>query len=215
MSIRSPIEEPQVTHSQKATVEDADEAVDEEQEEDEEVVDEKLPWTHSPSRTGQFIPPPSLVEAGASLNDLKFLIQPRRTSGIGHKDPQLDLLLQSRLEKMQMFLWNYTKPIGACRWQAASLMNANAYEKSTWLAGRLRQWTRAYILDRNDLPLNIYGTWNSSILEDAGYSKRVYHEFPMSSKEADLERNVLAALEAVPLDAIRRFSTRSLRFMDY
>ncbi|OAX42499.1 hypothetical protein K503DRAFT_683243, partial [Rhizopogon vinicolor AM-OR11-026] len=39
-----------------------------------------------------------------------------------------------------------------------------------------------------------------------GYSKRVYREFPMSSKEADLERNVLAAL--------RLFSTRSLRFMD-
>ena len=37
-----------------------------------------------------------------------------------------------------------------------------------------------------------------------GYSKWVYCEFPMSSKEADLERNVLAALEAVPLDAIRR-----------
>ncbi|OAX39569.1 hypothetical protein K503DRAFT_689344, partial [Rhizopogon vinicolor AM-OR11-026] len=32
--------------------------------------------------------------------------------------------------------------------------------------------------------------------------------------EADLERNVLAALESVPLDAIRRFSTQSLRFTD-
>ncbi|KAG1830060.1 hypothetical protein F4604DRAFT_1947301 [Suillus subluteus] len=47
-----------------------------------------------------------------------------------------------------------------------------------------------------------------------GYSKRLYREFPVSSKEADLERNVLAALESVPLDAICRFSTRSLRFMD-
>ncbi|OAX31770.1 hypothetical protein K503DRAFT_777311 [Rhizopogon vinicolor AM-OR11-026] len=46
-----------------------------------------------------------------------------------------------------------------------------------------------------------------------GYSKRVYRGFPMSPIEADLERDVLAALEAVPLDAIRRFSTRSLRFM--
>jgi hypothetical protein len=70
---------------------------------------------------------------------------------------------------MQMFLWNYTKPIGAYRWQAASLMTANAYGKSTWLAGHLREWTRAYILDRDDLPLNIYGTWNSSILEDEDF----------------------------------------------
>jgi hypothetical protein len=36
------------------------------------------------------------------------------------------------------------------------------------------------------------------------YSKRVYRELPVSSKEADLERIVLAALESIPLDAIRR-----------
>ncbi|OAX31050.1 hypothetical protein K503DRAFT_728074, partial [Rhizopogon vinicolor AM-OR11-026] len=47
------VKEPQVTHSQKATVEDADEALDEEQGEDEEVVEENLPWTHIPhSRQG-------------------------------------------------------------------------------------------------------------------------------------------------------------------
>jgi hypothetical protein len=68
------VKEPQVTHSQKATVEDADEAVDEEQEEDEEVVEGNLPWTHSPFAAGRFVPPPSLVEAGAALNDLKLLI---------------------------------------------------------------------------------------------------------------------------------------------
>jgi len=37
-----------------------------------------------------------------------------------------------------------------------------------------------------------------------GYSKHVYRELPVSSKEADLERNVLAALESAPFDAIRR-----------
>ncbi|OAX32221.1 hypothetical protein K503DRAFT_702358, partial [Rhizopogon vinicolor AM-OR11-026] len=34
------------------------------------------------------------------------------------------------------------------------------------------------------------------------------------ASEADLERNVLATLESIPLGVIRRFSTRSLRFMD-
>ncbi|KDQ12520.1 hypothetical protein BOTBODRAFT_189230 [Botryobasidium botryosum FD-172 SS1] len=43
-----------------------------------------------------------------------------------------------------------------------------------------------------------------------GYSKRVYREFPPSLTEEDLERNVLAALEAIPIDAIHR----SLCFMD-
>jgi len=70
---------------------------------------------------------------------------------------------------MQMFLWNYTKPIGAKRWQAASLVTVDAYGKSSWLAGCLHKWTRAYILDCNNLPLNIYSTWNSSILEDEDF----------------------------------------------
>jgi transposase len=36
-----------------------------------------------------------------------------------------------------------------------------------------------------------------------GYSKRIYREFPASSKEADLEHNVLVALESIPLASIR------------
>ncbi len=67
-----------------------------------------------------------------------------------------------------------------------------------------------------------------------GYSKRLYRMCPVSSKEADLERNVLQSLNSIPLESIRRcilcfhlsmiqnltlihcprFSTRSLRFMD-
>ncbi|KAI1781774.1 hypothetical protein LXA43DRAFT_1105349 [Ganoderma leucocontextum] len=47
-----------------------------------------------------------------------------------------------------------------------------------------------------------------------GYAKRVYRQAPPSSLEADLERNALEALEAVPLVSIRRFYTRSHRFMD-
>ncbi|KIK97120.1 hypothetical protein PAXRUDRAFT_136944, partial [Paxillus rubicundulus Ve08.2h10] len=45
-----------------------------------------------------------------------------------------------------------------------------------------------------------------------GFAKRLYHQFPTSSKEVDLERNVLAALDSVPLITI--FATRSRRFMD-
>lgn len=65
-----------------------------------------------------------------------------------------------------------------------------------------------------------------------GFVKRVYREFPASSLEADLERNVELTLNSVPLDAMQRsgiltpiilefltnsfdrFSTHSLRFMD-
>jgi len=63
-----------------------------------------------------------------------------------------------------------------------------------------------------------------------GYAKQIYRHYPPSSKEADLEQNVISALEAVPLSSMRksvlplvilaslttvyRFSTRSCRFMD-
>jgi hypothetical protein len=38
-----------------------------------------------------------------------------------------------------------------------------------------------------------------------GYAKRVYRQFPVTSKESDLEYNVLEALESVPLESMRRW----------
>jgi hypothetical protein len=38
-----------------------------------------------------------------------------------------------------------------------------------------------------------------------GFSKRVYHQFPVSSKEDDLERNVLSALDSVPVESMCRY----------
>jgi hypothetical protein len=108
-----------------------------------------------------------VAEATSALVDLKLILRPPQNSGGGYKDPKLDLLLQSHLEKMQMFFWNYTDPANKTRgWQAASLKTAQAFQKTAWLVKRLRKWGHAYILDRDNLPLNIYGTWNSSILED-------------------------------------------------
>jgi transposase len=37
-----------------------------------------------------------------------------------------------------------------------------------------------------------------------GYAKRKYREFPASSKEADLEKNLLTSLEMVSLESMRR-----------
>jgi hypothetical protein len=37
-----------------------------------------------------------------------------------------------------------------------------------------------------------------------GYAKHVYHQYPASSKEADLEWNVLSVLKSVPLNCMRR-----------
>ncbi|KAI0364377.1 hypothetical protein BV20DRAFT_956332 [Pilatotrama ljubarskyi] len=45
-------------------------------------------------------------------------------------------------------------------------------------------------------------------------AKRTYRQFPPSSLEADLERNVLAALDSVDIIKMRRFCNRTQRFMD-
>jgi hypothetical protein len=37
-----------------------------------------------------------------------------------------------------------------------------------------------------------------------GHAKRVYRQYPSSSKEEDLERNLLSALESVPMETMRR-----------
>ncbi|KAI0075710.1 hypothetical protein K474DRAFT_1676184 [Panus rudis PR-1116 ss-1] len=47
-----------------------------------------------------------------------------------------------------------------------------------------------------------------------GAAKREYRKFPMSSAKDDLARNVTLALDMVSLKQIRRFTDRSLRFMD-
>ncbi|EIN08526.1 hypothetical protein PUNSTDRAFT_114017 [Punctularia strigosozonata HHB-11173 SS5] len=47
-----------------------------------------------------------------------------------------------------------------------------------------------------------------------GYAKRQYRLLPPSSSEAEMEQNVRRVLDSIPIETIRRFSTRSRRFMD-
>ncbi|KAJ7109762.1 hypothetical protein C8R43DRAFT_904598 [Mycena crocata] len=47
-----------------------------------------------------------------------------------------------------------------------------------------------------------------------GKAKRVYRLNPPSSKEEDVETNMVAALDAVTVVDMRRFARRSRRFMD-
>ena len=143
--------------------------------EDDELKEVERAWINAPSYPGQFIPPPTTDKAMQALADLKAILRPPRDSGKGgYKVLKLDQLLQSHLKKMSMFLWNYIdmskRPNG---WMGMSLKTAKAFQKGPWLAGRLREWTRAFINDHDDLPLNIYGTWNTSILEDEDFQQKL------------------------------------------
>jgi hypothetical protein len=54
--------------------------------------------------------------------------------------------------------------------------------ESTAKAESLRKWTRAYMANRNDIPVNLYG----------------------KCAAADLERNMLEALDSVDLMCMRK-----------
>lgn len=72
---------------------------------------------------------------------------------------------------MKMFLWRYIdSPDG---WIASSLHVAHAAECGPWLAKMLREWTCAYIKDPKCLPLNVYGQWNVSLLEDEDLANEI------------------------------------------
>ncbi|THU85411.1 hypothetical protein K435DRAFT_822430 [Dendrothele bispora CBS 962.96] len=47
-----------------------------------------------------------------------------------------------------------------------------------------------------------------------GYAKRIYREFPASTKDADLEQNMLSAIASVSLLSMCRFAIRADHFMD-
>ncbi|KAG0703459.1 hypothetical protein DFH29DRAFT_803411 [Suillus ampliporus] len=52
------------------------------------------------------------------------------------------------------------------QWIAASLATANVQHKGTYHACQLRAWTRAFIVDRDDLPFDAYGRSKISKLDN-------------------------------------------------
>jgi hypothetical protein len=67
----------------------------------------------------------------------------------------------------QQFLWAYINPqsMHHGHWGAASLNTATSLEKKETYARRLCKWSRAFINDHEDLPVNKYGAWNESVLD--------------------------------------------------
>lgn len=122
-----------------------------------------------PSRSthpGMFVPAPRLAEAEAAWRDVRRLLRPCRKGGIGFKPFNGDETFKHRLQMMRATLWNYSRPIGSMPWKKASIEAVQAHDSGSGTADSVRQWCRAYIADRDDLPYNRYGTWNESILED-------------------------------------------------
>lgn len=111
---------------------------------------------------------PTMQQALAALTDLRPLIQPKRQSGAGYKDPELDLWTRARLEGMRSMLLMYTNPMSRTynNWGASSCQAAIGMGRGRHCARRLRELCRAFIADRKVLPVNPFGDWNESMLAD-------------------------------------------------
>jgi hypothetical protein len=77
---------------------------------------------------------------------------------------------------MQRFLWAYIDVNSPYfnKWMAASLDVALLAEKGLWFVWRLCEWTSAFMQDAGNLPLNIYGTWNKSWIDNEGLKQELY-----------------------------------------
>ena len=120
--------------------------------------------------------PPSLTQASASYSALQRILQPPHNTGHGYRHTNLNDLLWSRLKGMAQFLWNYTDPVSPFhgKWIPASINTAQRINWGSWYARRLRQWCCAFIEDAENLPLNIYGTWNKLRIDDEDLQQEIF-----------------------------------------
>jgi len=76
---------------------------------------------------------------------------------------------------MQHFLWRYIDINSEfySKWTAASLDTAHVSECGVWFAQQLREWSCAIIEEEDNLPFNVYGTWNKSWLDDEDLKQEI------------------------------------------
>ena len=99
--------------------------------------------------TGHIHTSPTIKEALAALTDLRPILRPKRQTGSGYKDPDLDLWTRARLEGMQSMLLMYTDPKSQTydNWGASSCQTAIGMGRALYCARRLQELCRAFIED--------------------------------------------------------------------
>ncbi|KAJ7135031.1 hypothetical protein C8R43DRAFT_894625 [Mycena crocata] len=127
-----------------------------------------MPTPDGPLPDGKLREAPTVVDALAALVDLRELMRPHRNTGRGYRDPGIDPFVRIRMEAMKIMLNFYTADLSKTKgfWAASSLQAAVSQGKGRYCARQLRAMVRQFILDRDILPLNLYGYWNTSMLVD-------------------------------------------------
>jgi len=126
---------------------------------------------------------PTIINAKKAHKKIKGILKPLRTTGNGHKDPGLDLLLRSHLEGMSHFLWAYINPNSKTynKWLASSLLTATALQRGPWFARRLRDWTAAFIKDLKMWAIGMHGRNKSSNFFEITSVVDILNHLPHSS----------------------------------
>jgi hypothetical protein len=89
--------------------------------------------------TGHIHTSPTTKEALAALTDLRLILQPKRQTGLGYKDPDLDLWTRAWLEGMRSMLLMFTDPKSRTynNWGASSCQTAIGMGRGLHCARRL------------------------------------------------------------------------------
>ena len=138
--------------------------------------------SHSEPREGHERLPPAIPACEKALLDLIEILNPHRKNGIGHIPFDGDNLLRKRLEMMRMFLWMYVDQKQPRTWTEACDYTVRAHQKGGYVGRRLRQWTRSFVEDRDDLPINLYGSWNVSLLDKGDLAKDIHNHLQTIGK---------------------------------
>ncbi|KIK93845.1 hypothetical protein PAXRUDRAFT_785830 [Paxillus rubicundulus Ve08.2h10] len=117
---------------------------------------------------------PSLKSAERALDNIKQLLKPPRNSRSGYNWPNFAPVLGEQLEWMKNFLWTFcdltrkaeAKGDQSPHWISASLATAQMAMKGKWCARNLHLWSKAYIPDQEDLPLDCFGDWKTSKIDN-------------------------------------------------
>jgi hypothetical protein len=116
-----------------------------------------------PYKAGKHTSAPGRDACEQALDDVRAILHPRRNNGKGHHPYPGDDLLRFRLELMEALLAVYTTKelgpgAGFLGWQASSLFVVKMRGRGKTLAESLRGWTREFLEDRAQLPINVYGS---------------------------------------------------------
>jgi hypothetical protein len=121
--------------------------------------------------------PPSIEDARRAHKDISEILEPQRRNGKGHDHFEGDDTLRKRLTLVRLHLWLFSHPDPSEQlgWKAASRRACSDLERKNASAEQVCRWARRFLHDREDLPFNLYGGHNVSMLEHGDLAQAINH----------------------------------------